>query len=227
MILLALISALPFYLCAILPAQKRHCIGVFWSIANIKMLSWFIGLKYEVKGSENIPLNPAIICCKHQSGWETYALQAIFPHQVFIAKKELLWIPILGQFLLLVSPIIIDRQKPAEANKKLIEQGKARKASGFWITIFPEGTRIKPGQKGKYKLGAARMAVQLEMDIVPVACNSGRLWPKNSFLKYPGLITVCIGPAIDYRSGTAEELMRQCEHWIEAQQHIIDVPPLV
>ncbi len=131
--------------------------------------------------------------------------------------------PILGQFLMLVSPIAIDRKKPAEASRKIISQGAERKKSGFWITIFPEGTRMKPGEKGKYKLGAARMAVQLEMNIVPVACNSGYFWPKNSFLKYPGLITVSIGPVIDCHDGSAEELMNRCEQWIETEQRVIDL----
>ncbi len=198
--------------------------GVLWAVSNVKMLTFFIGLRYQLKGRENIPTEPSIICCKHQSGWETYALQAIFPHQVFVCKKELFWLPVLGIFLMLMSPIAINRKKPAEASRKIIEQGKERKKAGFWITVFPEGTRMKPGEKGKYKLGAARMATQLEMNIVPVACNSGRFWPKNSFLKYPGLVTVIVGPTIDYQSGTQEELMQQCEQWIESQQPLIDTP---
>lgn len=227
MVLLAFLMVIPFFLGALLPARKRHCIGVFWAKANVNMLDWFIGVKYKVVGMENMPTIPSIICCKHQSGWETYALQAIFPHQVFVCKKSLFWVPILGQFLMIMSPIAIDRKKPKEASRKIIEQGKKRKEKGFWVSIFPEGTRVRPGEQVKYKLGAARMAKQLEMNIVPVACNSGRLWPKNSFMKYPGMITVSIGPVIDYHEGEAEFLMQQCEQWIEGQQKIIDVPGIV
>ena len=221
-VVLALAIAPFFYLSAILPPRRRHFMGAFWARANVKLLEVIVGLKYQVQGRENIPDKPSIICCKHQSGWETYALQAIFPHQVYVCKKELFWLPIVGLFLMLMSPIVIDRKKRIEASRKIIIQGKERKKAGFWITIFPEGTRIKPGEKGKYKLGAARMAEKLEMDIVPVACNSGIFWPKNSFLKYPGLITVSIGPVIEYHSGTAEELMNRCEQWIETEQRVIE-----
>ena len=116
----------------------------------------------------------------------------------------------------------LDRSNSREANKQLMEQGMARKNEGYWITIFPEGTRLPPGEKGRYKLGGARMAKMFEMDIVPVSLNSGEFWPKNAFLKHPGTITVVINPIIPHSSGTEAELMAECEKRIEAQQPLIE-----
>ena len=185
---------------------------LLWSLKNI------VGLKYRVTGTEHIPSSPAIICAKHQSGWETLALQEIFPLQVYVAKKELFKIPFFGWGLKLAKTIGIDRKAGVKATAQLLAQGRERKQEGFWIAIFPEGTRTRPGEKGRYKSGAAKMARLFEMDMVPVAHNSGEYWPKNSFWKYPGEIEVRIGRPISYQSGSEAELTAECERWIEAQQ---------
>ena len=134
-----------------------------------------------------------------------------------MAKRELFLIPFFGWGLKLAGTIGIDRKNPSKANNQIIEQGSRRKAQGFWITIFPEGTRIKPGSKGRYKNGASRMAKLLEMDLVPVALNSGEFWPKNSFLKHPGEVSVIICPPVAHDSGSIDELTRACETAIESQ----------
>lgn len=185
---------------------------LLWSLKNI------VGLKYTVSGLENIPQHAAIICSKHQSGWETLALQEIFPLQVYVAKRELFKIPFFGWGLKIAKTIGIDRQAGVKATQQLLQQGLARKQEGFWITIFPEGTRIPAGERGRYKLGAAKMAKLFEMDLVPVALNSGEYWPRNSFLKYPGTIQVVIGQPISHHSGDESTLMKMCENWIENQQ---------
>lgn len=214
----SLIALFPFMLAGALVPDGAHRMARLW----VGILNWslkhIIGLKYRVIGAENIPSAPAIICAKHQSGWETLALQEIFPPQVYVAKRELFKIPFFGWGLKLVKTIGIDRNNRREANEKLMKQGLARKNEGYWITIFPEGTRMPPGERGKYKLGGARMAKMFEMDIVPVALNSGEFWPKNSFMKYPGEITVVIGRPIAHTGGTEAELMERCETWIEARQ---------
>lgn len=194
---------------------------VYWPRTCMWLLEHIVGLSYRVEGIENIPTQPSIICCKHQSGWETLATQVIFPLQVFVAKKELFMIPFFGWGLKLIGTIGIDRKNPTHAAEQIIEQGSKRKQIGRWITIFPEGTRIKPGQKGRYKTGAARMAKLLEMDIVPVALNSGEFWPKNSFLKYPGQVSVIIAPPISHTSGSIEELTQACEQAIESRMATI------
>ena len=190
-----------------------------WALTLLWLLEHVVGLKYRVIGRENIPAKPSVICCKHQSGWETLATQKIFPLQVFVAKRELFKIPFFGWGLKLTRTIGIDRGNPQRASQQIVEQGSKRKAEGLWSTIFPEGTRIKLGYRGRYKAGAARMAQLLQMDLVPVALNSGEFWPRNSFLKYPGTITVVIGTPIAYDAAPgAEALTRLCEDWIEAQQ---------
>lgn len=152
----SIILLFPFMLLALPFQGGAHKMAQIW----VRILNWslkhIIGLNYTLSGAENIPDHPAIICAKHQSGWETLALQEIFPPQVYVAKRELFKIPFFGWGLKLVKTIGIDRSNSREANKQLLEQGLARKNEGYWITIFPEGTRLPPGGKGRYKLGGAR-----------------------------------------------------------------------
>lgn len=191
----------------------------FWACTLTWLLKHIIGLTCHVEGKENIPDKPSIICCKHQSGWETLAIQQFFPLLVFVAKRELFRIPFFGWGLKWAGTIGIDRGHSAQALQQIITQGRRLKTRGLWISIFPEGTRIRPGFRGRYKQGAARVAQILQMDLVPVALNSGEFWPKNSFLKYPGTITVIIGKPIAYDAAdTPEALTRLCENWIEDQQ---------
>jgi 1-acyl-sn-glycerol-3-phosphate acyltransferase len=221
-LVLAIVTPIIFLLLTLalpLPRRVRHVFGMAWAIMLLWTLEHVVGLKYRVIGRENIPSTPSIICSKHQSGWETLALQKLFPAQIYVAKRELLWIPFFGWGLAAMNPIAINRSDRAGANQQLLKQGRERLAHGFWITVFPEGTRIRPGERAKYKLGAARMARTLGIPLVPVAHNAGEFWPRNSFLKYPGVVTVVIGPAIspsdDVRS---EAMMSQAENWIEARQ---------
>lgn len=219
LICLTLLVVPVIFLCAPFPRRLRHRLGIFWACTLVRTLEYVVGLKYQVIGKEHIPHTPSLICSKHQSGWETMALQAIFPAQVYVAKRELVRIPFFGWGFALMNPIIIDRAKRAHATEQILQQGRERVQHDFWITIFPEGTRVKPGQRGKYKLGAARLAYELKIPLLPVAHNAGEFWPRNAFLKYPGLITVVIGPALKPEAfGGADELMAAVEAWIEARQ---------
>ncbi|WP_293765054.1 lysophospholipid acyltransferase family protein [uncultured Aquitalea sp.] len=224
-LLLAILTPLFFlglFIGAPLPRRTRHVVGENWAKTLVWLLEHVVGLKYRVIGRENIPSEPSIICSKHQSGWETLALQKIFPSQIYVAKRELLWIPFFGWGLALMNPIAINRSDRSGANNRMLKQGLERKKHGFWITVFPEGTRVRPGVAGKYKLGAARMSRQLGMPMVPVAHNAGEFWPRNAFLKLPGEITVVIGPAIYPADGVGPEAMtQQAEQWIEATQREI------
>lgn len=203
---------------ALLIPQGPNKVGRGWSRLLLWTLKHIVGLKYEVHGREHIPAQPAIIAAKHQSGWETLALQEIFPLQIYVAKKELFKIPFFGWGLKIAKTIGIDRKAGVQATAQLLAQGMARKNEGFWIAIFPEGTRVPPGSRGKYRQGAAKMAKMFAMDLVPVAHNSGEYWPKNSFLKYPGTIQVVICPPISHADGSEAELTAECERRIEAEQ---------
>ena len=182
---------------------------------NVWWLEKTCNVRYEIRGRENIPAGNGIVLCKHQSAWETLALQLIFPPQVMLLKRELLWIPFFGWALALLEPIAIDRSAGRKAMKQLIEQGKKKLAAGRWVIIYPEGTRTAPGTRGKYAPGGALLAEHSGYPVVPVAHNAGEFWPRRSFLKRPGTIKVVIGPVIDSRGRKAQEINRLAEDSIE------------
>ena len=172
-------------------------------------------LTHEVQGSEHITPEAGIVFCKHQSTWETIALQHIFPLQVWVAKRELMWIPFFGWGLALMKCIHIKRGTGKAAIKQLVTQGQARLDEGIWVVIFPEGTRIPAGQKGRYRIGGAVLADQTGYPIIPVAHNAGEYWPRRSFIKRPGVIQVRIGAPIDPAGKSAQQLLEEASTWIE------------
>jgi len=188
-----------------------------WARSMIWWLRITCNIHHEIKGLENIPTTPSIILAKHQSAWETLAFQAIFPTQVYVLKRELLWIPIFGWGLAMSSPIAIDRSAGREALKKLVAKGKARLEKGLWVVIFPEGTRKAPGERGKYHIGGAWLASHTQTQVVPVAHNAGEFWAKNSFIKKPGVIQIHIGKPIQTTDVKTDALNSQVEHWIESE----------
>ena len=200
-----------------LPRLARYRVISGWSHAMIWLAKVMLGIDYRVVGAENLPRTPAVILSKHQSAWETLAFQVIFPPQVLVLKRELLWIPFFGWGLALTSPIAIDRGRGIRALKRMVALGRRRLAQGFWIAIFPEGTRVPPGQRGKYHLGGAWLAVNCGAPVVPVAHNAGLFWGRKAFFKCPGTVTVEIGAPIDSRAHTPESLNATVEEWIEGR----------
>ena len=200
-----------------LPAQIRFRLISGWSRAVIALAQVVLGIRYRVEGLEHLPSQPAIILAKHQSAWETLAFQVIFPPQVLVLKRELLWIPFFGWGLALMSPISIDRRKGTSALKRMLAQGRERLSQGFWIAIFPEGTRVAPGTRGEYRVGGAWLAVKTGALVVPVAHNAGLFWRRNAFIKRPGTVTVLIGEPISPEGLTPEALNAQVEEWIESR----------
>lgn len=195
----------------------RYRIISGWALSVMWLLRVLCGIRMEVRGAENIPARPAILLCKHQSAWETIALQKVFPPQVWVLKRELLWLPFFGWGLAMTSPIAIKRSDGKGAVKQLLRQGKERLEMGFCVVIFPEGTRIPYGQRGKYKIGGALLSASTGVPVVPIAHNAGKLWGRNSFMKHPGVITMSIGAAIDPAGLKPEEINRRAEDWIEAE----------
>ena len=195
----------------------RYRIISGWALSVMWLLRVLCGIRMEVRGAENIPPKPAIILCKHQSAWETIALQKVCPPQVWVLKRELLWLPFFGWGLAMTSPIAIKRSDGKGAVRQLLKQGKERLDMGFFVVIFPEGTRIPYGQRGKYKIGGALLSASTEVPIVPIAHNAGKLWGRNSFLKRPGVITMSIGVPINPAGLKAEEINSRAEEWIEAE----------
>ncbi|SFW11021.1 1-acyl-sn-glycerol-3-phosphate acyltransferase [Nitrosovibrio sp. Nv17] len=205
-----------------LPPLHRYRITSGWAHLMLFLLSRVCGIRYRVIGRENIPGQPSIVLSKHQSAWETLAFQQIFPPQVWVLKKELLRIPFFGWGLALNSPIAIDRSSGKTALKQIVEQGRDRLQAGFWIVIFPEGTRIAPGERGKYHIGGAWLATHSVAPVVPVAHNAGAFWGRNAFIKRPGTITVSIGAPIDPKGMEPGDLNARVEEWIEAEMMRLD-----
>ena len=191
-----------------------------WARSMLWWLKVTCNIRHEITGIENIPNSPTIILSKHQSTWETFAFQAIFPIQVYVLKRELLWIPIFGWGLAMSSPIAINRAAGREALKQLVEKGKDRLAKGFWVVIFPEGTRIAPKKRGKYHIGGAWLATHTETPVLPVAHNAGDFWPKG-FIKTPGIIHMHIGKSIQTTGLKTDALNQLVENWIETEMEIL------
>lgn len=201
-----------------LPRMARYRIISGWSRMVIALASGLLGIRWRVEGREHLPSRPAVILSKHQSAWETMAFQTIFPPQVHVLKRELLWIPFFGWGLALMSPIAIDRRRGVAALRQIARRGRERLAQGFWVVVFPEGTRVAPRQRRPYQLGGAWLAADSGAPIVPVAHNAGVFWPRNAFLKRPGTVTIRIGPAIDASGRDAQTLNKLAEEWIEQEQ---------
>jgi 1-acyl-sn-glycerol-3-phosphate acyltransferase len=194
---------------------KRWALLQMWVHFILWWLKVTCKLDHEVLGAEHITGDPGIVFAKHQSTWETIALQQIFPLQVWVAKRELMWLPFFGWGLALMKCIHIKRGTGKAAVKQLVDQGRARLKEGIWIVIFPEGTRIPPGKKGRYRIGGAVLAEQSGYPIMPVAHNAGEYWPRRSFIKRPGTIQVRIGPPISPDGKTAQQILDMASAWIE------------
>nr|WP_028104603.1 lysophospholipid acyltransferase family protein [Pseudoduganella violaceinigra] len=209
-------------LAAPLSYNKRYFVTSRWNVFIVWCAKWICGINYQFKGYENFPDSPAVILSKHQSAWETIFLLANLPRPlVFVFKKEILYIPFFGWGIALLRMIPIDRKQGKNAFKSVVVQGRRRLKDGQWIIMFPEGTRIPVGQQGKYKSGGTRLAVETGAVVVPIAVNSGECWPKNSFIKRPGTITVSVGKPIASEGKTPDELMEQVEQWIESEMRVI------
>jgi 1-acyl-sn-glycerol-3-phosphate acyltransferase len=190
-------------------------ISAIWCQFVLWMAKIFCGLTYEVEGLENIATNqPAIVFSNHQSAWETLALRHILPTQVVLLKRSLTWLPIWGWALGMLKPIAIDRKNQRAAMRILLEKGTAYLNQGFWVIIFPEGTRTAAGEIRKFSVGGALLAQKSGYPVLPVAHNAGDYWPRYSFLKYPGTIKVKIGPVIESKGRKAVDLNAEAESWI-------------
>jgi 1-acyl-sn-glycerol-3-phosphate acyltransferase len=199
------------------PPLPRFRFITGWCYINLLAARWICGIRHRVVGGENIPprSSPNIVISKHSSTWETLQLNFLFPPLAFVAKKELLSIPFFGWAFTLASPITIDRKAGQDAMTQIVTQGRERLKQGFWIVVYPEGTRIRAGKRAHYKTGGARLAMELSVPIVPVAHNAGYLWPKGILGKRPGVITISIGRPVSPEGKHVQQLMTEVETWIE------------
>ncbi len=197
-----------------LPFRRRFYLISRWAAFQMSVLRVLCGVRYEVHGREHLPTGPAIIMAKHQSSWETLSLALIFPPQTWVLKREVMWIPLFGWALALLKPIAINRASKREAIQQVIAQGRERLRAGIWVTVFPEGTRVPPRQRGRWGQGGALLAAETGYPLVPVAHDAGHYWPRRSFIKRAGTIRLIIGPTIDPRGRDHEEILRCAEAWV-------------
>lgn len=215
------------YACAVLalfwaPTRWLYGLADHWARGQLWLLKVLCGLTYTVEGRENIPPGAHVSMWKHSSAWETIAQAAIFPPQAWVLKRELTWIPLVGWAIFLLRPIAINRKAGATAVNQVVELGKERLAAGYWILIFPEGTRVGVGETRKYGVSGALLASKAGCKIVPVAHNAGRFWPRRGWVKQPGEIRVAIGPPIDAAGRDPRELNDEVRAWIEGKLKTMD-----
>jgi 1-acyl-sn-glycerol-3-phosphate acyltransferase len=211
-----------------IPRVPMYRIAAHWCWTNLQGARWICGIRYQAIGLQNIPeataRTPHIVMAKHSSTWETLALTMYFPPLAYVAKKELLSIPFFGWGFALASPITIDRKSGRTAMQQIAAQGRERFAQGFWIAVYPEGTRIKAGRRAKYKSGGARLAIDLAVPIIPVAHNAGWIWPKGVLGKRPGTVTISFGEPIWPEGKNPQALIGEVEAWIESEVARLGVP---
>ncbi|MFO6421776.1 lysophospholipid acyltransferase family protein [Hylemonella sp. W303a] len=209
-----------------LRANPMYWLAVGWLSLAIRGARVLLGIKVRVTGMENLPqgeTSQAILLVKHQSTLETFLIPTLMPHPLaFVFKKELLYVPFFGWAMARLDMIHIDRSQRSEAFNKVVAQGKRLLARGVWIIMFPEGTRIPRGEKGVYKTGGTRLAIETGAPVVPIAVSSAKVWPRKAFLKRPGVVDVVIGQPIPSQGREPAEFMREVEDWIEGQMQRLD-----
>jgi len=200
-----------------LPYRARYAIVRSWARLQLGALRVLCGLDYVVEGREHIPPGNHVSMWRHSSTWETIAQIVVFPPQAWVLKREILWIPIVGWGTRCMRPIAIDRNAGVSAVNQVVQQGQERLAAGMWVLVFPEGTRVAPGQSRKYGISGALLAAASGRCIVPVAHDAGRYWRRRGLLKRRGTVRVVIGPPIQSAGREPRVIIEEVRSWIEAR----------
>lgn len=225
------VTVVPWALVVILSSFFVSSTTLYWMCAGwlrvaVDGARVLLGIRTHVMGWENLPTgqtSAAVLLVKHQSTFETFLMPTLMPHPLaYVFKKELLYVPFFGWAMGRLDMIHIDRSKRSEAFAKVVQQGRRLMAEGVWVIMFPEGTRIARGQKGHYKSGGARLAIETGAPVIPIAVTSAKCWPRKALVKRPGTVEVSIGPAIPSAGRKPDELMAEVEAWIEAEMHRLD-----
>ena len=225
------LTVIPWALAVLVFSLVGTSTQVYWMCAGWLRLAVsggtaILGIENRVTGMENLPTgetSAAVLLVKHQSTWETFSMVTLMPHPLaFVFKRELLYVPFFGWAMSRMDMIHIDRSQRAQAFNKVVEQGKRLMAKGVWVIMFPEGTRIPRGQKGIYKSGGTRLAIETGAPVIPVAVSSAKCWPRKAFIKTPGVVDISIGKPIPSAGRQPDELMREVEDWIELEMRRLD-----
>jgi 1-acyl-sn-glycerol-3-phosphate acyltransferase len=181
------IVAVPTFL---MPPRAMLTIAGWWANSTLFLMRVICNIKVEFRGVEKIPKGPLVIASKHQSFWETFTLLRFFDRPIFILKRQLIYIPVFGQFLTKTGMIAIDRSAGVKALLDMTRRARDAVRSGCQLVIFPEGTRRAPGARPDYKTGFAQIYSTCGVQCLPVALNSGLFWPRRTFMRYPGTLVV-------------------------------------
>jgi 1-acyl-sn-glycerol-3-phosphate acyltransferase len=213
----SLVFGLVIVLLGWLPFRQRYGLARAWARTNLWLAKFFCGLDWTLIGAERIPREGAhVTMWKHTSTWETMAQMLVFPPQAWVLKREILWIPLVGWATWLMKCIAIDRGAGHRAVNQVLDQGRERLSDGIWVLIFPEGTRMAPGETRKYGMSGALLASQAGVKLVPVAHDAGDYWPRRGLVKKPGVVGVVIGPPVESAGRDPRELNAEVQEWIEA-----------
>ncbi|MBU1359807.1 MAG: 1-acyl-sn-glycerol-3-phosphate acyltransferase [Gammaproteobacteria bacterium] len=226
-----LVTVIPWGVLMVVSSIWKRGIPLYWMA--VRWLGWAIGgarvmlgIQTRVTGMDNLPkdaLAGAVLLVKHQSTYETFLMPTLMPHPLaFVFKRELIYVPFFGWAMARLDMIHIDRSRGAQSFNKVVARGRELLAQGIWIIMFPEGTRIPRGQQGTYKTGGTRLACATGVPVIPIAVTSAKVWPRKAFIKYPGVVDVSIGPAIQSVGRRPDELMQEVERWIESEMRRLD-----
>ena len=223
MVLIMAFFAITGLLTFVLPFRYRYAYLSMAPRLCVYALRLICGVNYKVEFTDGpVSEGAAVLLSNHQSAWETLAYTFLFPPQVWVLKKSLMLIPFFGWGAALLKPIAIDRSAGTKALDQVVEQGRERLKAGIWVVIFPEGTRVPVGGHRRFKAGGATLAQRTGFPVIPVAHNAGRCWPRNSFIKYPGKVTVRVGPKIETTGKTTQEINETAETWIRQQMESLN-----
>jgi 1-acyl-sn-glycerol-3-phosphate acyltransferase len=207
----------------VFPFNFRYACGRGWAVFVLMLAKICCGVAYEVEGLEHIKTDEAVIVISnHQSAWETLAFRCFLPPQTSLFKQSLLWVPFWGWAMATLKPIAINRGNKTAALRKLISHGTEALQEGLWVVVFPEGTRRAVGQMGEFSAGGAMLAQKSGFPVLPIAHNAGTIWPRYSFLKYPGIIKVKIGSLIEVKGRKAADINQEVEAWVKHALEEID-----
>jgi len=199
-----------------LPPARLYVIPRTWARTNLWLLKTLCGLDYRIEGAEHLPDVPFISMWKHSSTWETIAQMLLVPRAAWLLKREILWVPLLGWAIARFRPIAIDRKAGGTAVNQVVTQGRERLSAGLGVIIYPEGTRVAPGETRRFGMSGALLASQSGAPLVPIAHDSGYYWRRRGLLKRAGTIRVIIGPPVDPRGLEPREINERTKHWVDS-----------
>lgn len=221
------VSAIPYSVATLLVRpfgyRTSYRVAVSWTRMITGVLKGVCGLDFAVEGRENLPDRNSIVLMKHSSAYETLVQQLMFPDQCWVLKRELMWAPFFGWALAALDPIAINRKARSGAVNQVVEQGRQQLARGRWVMVFPEGTRMPPGETRRYGISGTLLAQQAGCVVVPVAHNAGDFWPRRGLRKRPGTVIFRIGAPMDPAGRDPREFNDDVQCWIEAQ--VADLRP--